>query len=402
MAKNKVEQEILTAKIDLEGKLNEALSKLTVTSHHILTRRKTLLAQAEEAAANLAKAEADLRAASPISPIVPGKRVIVIIGAVSVGGLIIASNQSKGPAPPPPQAVSRPQPAPLPATTPVPPSRPTLPPHVEVGPAGQRIPEDGYDWADTGHTTVRWIQGKASRKTPHIVASDTEGKWQPEDGYDWVNPDRPEKTVRWTPGSPSSRYPNLVAATVEGQWRPAEGYAWVINPHRSDDMRVMPVSAWLDRVIAPSAPTALAPPGASAFDQGLADRAALENWVASLSGDLRRGADWWAARRSVLHPGPCNGTAATTPEFVAGCEAAKARLMPVDARRKSDPEYRRGWNTYTGIPIQPPAVAPVPLPSVPGPPVPLFGQPTQPAPPVSDDDQARRLNEQELKRQQGR
>jgi hypothetical protein len=182
MAKNKVEREILTAKIDLERKLGEALSKLTVTSHHILSRRKTLLAQAEEAAASLAQAEADLRAVSPMSPIVPGKSVIVIIGVVSVGGLIIASNQNKGPPPPPPQPVTRPQPIPSPAVTPVPSSRPTLPPHVEIGPGGQRLAEDGYDWADTNHTNVRWMRGKASRKNSHVVASDTEGKCSPRMG----------------------------------------------------------------------------------------------------------------------------------------------------------------------------------------------------------------------------
>ncbi len=84
-AKNAVERQILTEKIDLERKLNEGLSKLTVSSHHILTRRRTLLAQAEQAAHDLAQAEADLRASSAISPIVPGKRAIVALGAISIG-----------------------------------------------------------------------------------------------------------------------------------------------------------------------------------------------------------------------------------------------------------------------------------------------------------------------------
>jgi hypothetical protein len=81
-AKNAVERQIVTQKIDLERKLNEGLSKLTISSHHILTRRHMLLAQAEQAAHDLAQAEADLRASSTISPIVPGKRAILAVGAI--------------------------------------------------------------------------------------------------------------------------------------------------------------------------------------------------------------------------------------------------------------------------------------------------------------------------------
>ena len=402
MAKNKVEREILTTKIDLERKLGEALSKLTVTSHHILSRRKTLLAQAEEAAASLAQAEADLRAVSSMSPIVPGKRVIAIIGAVSVGGLIIASNQNKGPQPTLSQPVTTAQPIPSPAATPVPPLRPTLPPHVVIGPGGQRLPEDGYDWANTNHINVRWREGKASRKNLHVVASDTEGEWQPEDGYAWVSPDKPDKVVRWAPGTPSSRYPNVVAATVEGQWQPAEGYAWVINPHRSEDMRVIAINAWLNRIINPAAPTtAPSAPASSPFDQGVADRAAFEQWVSGLSGEVRRGVDWWAARRSIQNPGSCGSPAGTSSEFVAGCEAAKARLTPVDAKRKSDPKYRRGWNTYRLLQHPPPPIPPISS-ATSGPPIPLLGQSAPLQPTTSDEDQARRLNERELQRLQGR
>ena len=61
-AKNAVERQILTEKIDLERKLNEGLSKLAVSSSHILTRRRALLAQAQRAARDLAQAQADIRA----------------------------------------------------------------------------------------------------------------------------------------------------------------------------------------------------------------------------------------------------------------------------------------------------------------------------------------------------
>jgi hypothetical protein len=44
--------------------------------------------------------------------------------------------------------------------------------------------EDGYDWSDGSHVSVRWMPGKLSWLHPHVIASDTEGEWQPDDGYD--------------------------------------------------------------------------------------------------------------------------------------------------------------------------------------------------------------------------
>jgi hypothetical protein len=86
------------------------------------------------------------------------------------------------------------------------------------------------------------MQGKVSRKNPHVIASDTEGKWEPEDGYDWINPNNlNDKSVRWVPGIPSTRYPHVIASAVEGQWRPADGYAWAANPQHLGDMRVIVV-----------------------------------------------------------------------------------------------------------------------------------------------------------------
>ena len=62
-AKNTIERQILTEKIDLERRLNEGLSKLIASSLHIRTRRRALLAQAEQAARGLAQVQADLQAA---------------------------------------------------------------------------------------------------------------------------------------------------------------------------------------------------------------------------------------------------------------------------------------------------------------------------------------------------
>ncbi len=374
-AKNAVEQQILSERTDVERKLNEGLSKLAVISHHTLTRRRTVLAQAEQAAADFAQARADSHAASLIS-IAPGKRFIGLIGVLAFGGLIIASYLSNAPAPTSPYAA-----------TPSLPARSTLPPHVEIDPVGQRRPEDGYDWSNPFHSTVRWAPGKASRTNQHVIASETEGKWEPEGGYDWTNK-LVDKSVRWTLGAVSRRYPHVVAAPIEGQWRPADGYAWVVNPHRSDDMRVIPISAWLDRIISPAAAPAAPPPApaASSFDQGLADRAGLEQWFATLGGDFRRGADWWASHRSLRNPGTCSGpVSGMNQEFTLGCGTAKARLTPEDIRRRTDADYRRGWNAYTATPVPVPQVQASPM-----------GQGVSASPSPTDGDVAGQLNQQEL------
>ena len=91
-------------------------------------------------------------------------------------------------------------------------------------------------------------------------------------------------------------------------------------------------------------PTTIAPtPTASPmFQRGLADRTAWENWLLKLDGDKRAGAEYWASQRSILHPGAWIGTAA----FVAGCNQAKPRLAPCDILRKSEPDYKLGWNSF--------------------------------------------------------
>jgi hypothetical protein len=98
----------------------------------------------------------------------------------------------------------------------------------------------------------------------------------------------------------------------------------------------------------PTPPTTIAPtPTASSmFQRGLADRTAWENWLLKLDGDKRAGAEDWASQRSISHPGACIGT----PAFVAGCNQAKPRLAPCDILRKSEPDYKLGWNSFPETP----------------------------------------------------
>jgi hypothetical protein len=87
-----------------------------------------------------------------------------------------------------------------------------------------------------------------------------------------------------------------------------------------------------------------------AFQQGLTDRNAWESWIASISGDYRAGAEYWAAQRSTPTAGACFDTAGNSRgDWTVGCLSAKARLTPSDERRKTEPEYRRGWNSFTAL-----------------------------------------------------
>lgn len=80
----------------------------------------------------------------------------------------------------------------------------------------------------------------------------------------------------------------------------------------------------------------------ASFQNGSRDRQAWEVWFNGLSGEERDGAYYWAAQRSLSHPGSC---ARLGGEGQIGCLEAKMRLDQSDARRKSDPLYKAGWNS---------------------------------------------------------
>ncbi len=79
--------------------------------------------------------------------------------------------------------------------------------------------------------------------------------------------------------------------------------------------------------------------------QGHADRVSFETWFSTLSGDQRRGAEFWAQERSKPRPVSCLATdGSSASEFVAGCQEAQRRLALPDVRRRTEPDYRKGWN----------------------------------------------------------
>lgn len=89
------------------------------------------------------------------------------------------------------------------------------------------------------------------------------------------------------------------------------------------------------------------PEPSAAYGEGAADRRALETWFAGLSGPFKDGAEYWAGQRSTPRPGSCYGPVnQNLGDWTAGCLAAKRILTPSDIRRKSEPDYRAGWNSY--------------------------------------------------------
>jgi hypothetical protein len=80
------------------------------------------------------------------------------------------------------------------------------------------------------------------------------------------------------------------------------------------------------------------------FDQGLADRRAYEAWFGGLNADAKQGALFWATNRNRAAQGVgCDGPNLSWSET---CRQAQVRLGAADRRRRAEPEYRAGWNSY--------------------------------------------------------
>ena len=79
----------------------------------------------------------------------------------------------------------------------------------------------------------------------------------------------------------------------------------------------------------------------NAFAAGIADRNGYERWIQGLTGDYLAGATYWTAHRSIPKEAHCPSGG----NLQQGCVAALQRLAVPDMRRKSDPDYRQGWNS---------------------------------------------------------
>ena len=83
-----------------------------------------------------------------------------------------------------------------------------------------------------------------------------------------------------------------------------------------------------------------------AFRNGLEARSEYEQWFGSISGDRREGAHFWAGQRSAPQPRPCAGQSMSQ-VWQEGCQEAQRRLALSDARRRSEIQFRAGWNAWT-------------------------------------------------------
>lgn len=82
----------------------------------------------------------------------------------------------------------------------------------------------------------------------------------------------------------------------------------------------------------------------SPYDAGRADRTAFEEWMSHQRGDTRAGAEFWAEQRSAPRPQPCDEQTSKSREWRVACAMARRLLAPADVRRRTEPDYRRGWN----------------------------------------------------------
>jgi hypothetical protein len=115
--------------------------------------------------------------------------------------------------------------------------------------------------------------------------------------------------------------------------------------------------------MAQGTPSPSEPQPSAAYRQGQADRLSWESWFSDLTGDERAGADYWAAHRSLPNPGSCSVVPPSTgADWSAGCVAAQQKLAAWDVRRKSEPDYRLGWNNPAPVASSPlpPAEPPPP------------------------------------------
>jgi len=89
----------------------------------------------------------------------------------------------------------------------------------------------------------------------------------------------------------------------------------------------------------------------TAYQAGLTDRTRLETWLRSIGdGPYHSGAAYWLSVRSTpQRVGACYpGGVASTDGHTEGCLAAKKMTDPIDYRRTHEPDYKAGWNSYSG------------------------------------------------------
>lgn len=92
-----------------------------------------------------------------------------------------------------------------------------------------------------------------------------------------------------------------------------------------------------------AAPPTIAAP--IAYLDGRRDRVAYDTWFETLQdGSYKQGALFWASNRSLKDPSSCRSFVADT-DWDRGCRDGQTRLALSDLRRRSEPDYKTGWNS---------------------------------------------------------
>ncbi len=87
------------------------------------------------------------------------------------------------------------------------------------------------------------------------------------------------------------------------------------------------------------------PPTTVAYTEGQHDRVEYEQWLQALTDQsYHDGAVFWAANRTVTPPPSCSPHGRNG-NWQSGCVVARAKLGPVDRRRRTDEDYSLGWNS---------------------------------------------------------
>lgn len=158
-------------------------------------------------------------------------------------------------------------------------------------------------------------------------------------------------------GPTKAYYPYV--PTCSEPWRQVAPFAYdQVQPAPTQRAEVRPAHQTPAETALSSTVTAAAQ--SEAYRQGQTDREVWEKWFNGLSGDYRVGAEYWAGHRSLPTPGSCaTAPSDSGPDWSKGCFAAQGKLAPADVRRKTEPDYRLGWNNPTPSTIkEPEAVTP--------------------------------------------
>lgn len=116
-------------------------------------------------------------------------------------------------------------------------------------------------------------------------------------------------------------------------------------------MRLVPIFAVC--VLSFMQPNVADAQSSGSYLDGVNDRSQYEIWFAQLTADYKKGVEFWVSNRSKPMQPSCFGQgAAPESDWMRGCLTAQRRFAPLDARRKSDPEYRLGWNSIQSPEVQ--------------------------------------------------